>query len=287
MISLLPGGTASFANYTSYSRGINGIMIDIAGLWAMSLSAADFDFKVGNSDTVSAWAPLATMPTVSMRFGAGVAGSTRVTLLWPAGSISKQWLQVTVKSNENTGLAMPDVFYFGNAIGESGSGPDARVTVRDEIAARNNPYSSAAFSGIPTPVTNRWDYNRDGNVSAQDQIVARNNQTTVAAQLRLINVPAGLGGASLTAQSLADDSGIVAGGLAIRELAQSWASDGFHSFSRGEADKKDSERHVINELRSLEASTDPLETRRRLSQRPISQDVIMWLLDKFDSQWNQ
>ena len=30
--ALLPGDTASFANYTSYFRGINGIMVDIAGL---------------------------------------------------------------------------------------------------------------------------------------------------------------------------------------------------------------------------------------------------------------
>lgn len=27
----LPGGTATAANYSNYSRGINGIMIDIAG----------------------------------------------------------------------------------------------------------------------------------------------------------------------------------------------------------------------------------------------------------------
>ena len=30
--ALLPGGTATFANYTSYSRGINGIMVDIQSL---------------------------------------------------------------------------------------------------------------------------------------------------------------------------------------------------------------------------------------------------------------
>ena len=30
--ALLPGQTATFANYTSYSQGINGIMVDIAGL---------------------------------------------------------------------------------------------------------------------------------------------------------------------------------------------------------------------------------------------------------------
>ncbi|MDY7011491.1 MAG: hypothetical protein SVV80_12185, partial [Planctomycetota bacterium] len=38
-----------------------------------------------------------------------------------------------------TGLASPDVFYFGNAIGETGnSATDATVKPTDEIGARNN-----------------------------------------------------------------------------------------------------------------------------------------------------
>ena len=46
--ALLPGRTATFANYTSYVRGINGVMIDVASLAnAAELSAADdFDFRV-------------------------------------------------------------------------------------------------------------------------------------------------------------------------------------------------------------------------------------------------
>lgn len=41
--ALLPGQTASFTNYTSYSKGINGVMVDIAGLGSpLNLTAADF-----------------------------------------------------------------------------------------------------------------------------------------------------------------------------------------------------------------------------------------------------
>src|SRR5262245_61402273 len=43
--ALLPGGTASFANYSSYSGGINGVMVDIAGLPSFTLSADDFEFR--------------------------------------------------------------------------------------------------------------------------------------------------------------------------------------------------------------------------------------------------
>jgi hypothetical protein len=56
--ALLPGQTADFANYTSYSRGINGIMVDIAGLpEEVTLTAADFAFRMGKprEHPVSAW----------------------------------------------------------------------------------------------------------------------------------------------------------------------------------------------------------------------------------------
>ena len=49
--ALLPGQTATFANYTSYSRGINGIMIDIQGLAGtpnINNYTQFFGFKVGN-----------------------------------------------------------------------------------------------------------------------------------------------------------------------------------------------------------------------------------------------
>ncbi len=45
--ALLPGETASFANYTSYSKGINGIMRD-ANATGGTASASDFTFKVRN-----------------------------------------------------------------------------------------------------------------------------------------------------------------------------------------------------------------------------------------------
>ena len=50
--ALLPGQTAGFANYTSYARGINGIMVDIDGLADCRSSSVrlTFAFKVGNSN---------------------------------------------------------------------------------------------------------------------------------------------------------------------------------------------------------------------------------------------
>ena len=54
---LRPWQSASFANYTSYDKGINGIMVDIAGLPVESLTAADFGFLVGNGNDLANWTP--------------------------------------------------------------------------------------------------------------------------------------------------------------------------------------------------------------------------------------
>src|SRR5205085_10886659 len=199
-VALLPGQTSTFANYTSYNRGLNGIMIDIAGLPpTLALNPADFEFKVGNSSTPSAWTPLATLPGVLNRPGAGVGGSLRVELIWPTGAAIKQWLQVTVKPTENNRLGAPDVFYFGNAVGESGNVPgDYSVSLSDELLARNNPVSI-----VPgTLVTNNFDFNRDGTVSVIDQLLSRNNITTAATKLKQITPVASVQAPRLLAQSL-------------------------------------------------------------------------------------
>jgi hypothetical protein len=185
---LLPGGTATFANYTSYFKGINGIMIDVGRL-AGTPTAGDFIFRIGNDNAPGNWPLLSTAPAVSVRSGAGVDGSDRVTLIWPNFSVMKQWLQVTLKDTAQTGLASPDVFYFGNAVGEAGnSAIDARVTSTDEIYARNTPRSIDNPVGVTFP----YDFNRDTFVSANDQIIARNSRTTFLNTLNLIQVPAAL-----------------------------------------------------------------------------------------------
>ena len=65
-----------------------------------------------------------------------------MTLIWEDGVIRNCWLQVTVLATDATGLAENEVFYVGNAVGESGnSTTDALVNATDEIGARNNPHS--------------------------------------------------------------------------------------------------------------------------------------------------
>ena len=172
--ALLPGGLATFANYTSYRRGINGIMVDILGLPdPVGVSAADFVFKTGNSQTPATWALGGAPTSVAIRPGAGVGGSDRITLIWADGVIQKQWLEVTVLATESTGLSAPEVFYFGNAIGETGnSSTEARVTSADALRVLNNTTASATIQNV-------FDHNRDGRVASADRLLVLNNLSAV------------------------------------------------------------------------------------------------------------
>ena len=195
-VALLPGaGTATFANVSSFSDGITGIMFDLLGSGgSASITAADFTFKIGNNNTPSGWAAAPAPATVTVRAGAGVSGSDRVELIWNAGSIVKTWLEVKVASNARTALAAADVFYFGNALGDSGLGnTPSHTTVNsvDEAGPRQNPQS--LLDNIP--LTNIYDYNRDGRVNSTDENIARINPTNLATAVNYLNIGVSVGGA--------------------------------------------------------------------------------------------
>lgn len=170
---LLPGVPATLVNYTSYSRGINGIMVDLAGLPAgVTPQASDFTFKKGNTATPGSWTAVATPTSFVVRPGAGAGGATRVQFTFADGAVRNTWLQVTVAATATTGLAAPDVFYFGNAVGESGDdAAAAAVTSGDQAVTRSNAQSFPT----PAPITSPYDYNRDGRVDAIDVLIARND----------------------------------------------------------------------------------------------------------------
>ena len=90
----------------------------------------------------------------------------------PIGLAIKQaWLRVMARANATTGLTAPDVFYFGNLIGEAGNGTRSpRVDVVDLALVRSTFGSVAARPAIP-----RFDFHRDGRVNAVDLGTARAN----------------------------------------------------------------------------------------------------------------
>lgn len=177
-------GAAKFQNYISYTRSINGIMVDIKDLPAgYTVTAADFEFKTGNTNTPNTWAAAPAPTSVTQRV---VGGNTRVTVLFANNAIgNSKWLQVTVKA-AGIGMAANDVHYWGIASGESGdSALNAQVNATDINGAKNNGRNLLN----PAPVDFRWDYNRDKKVDATDMNVAKNNGTNALTALRLINIP--------------------------------------------------------------------------------------------------
>jgi hypothetical protein len=163
-VALLPGQTAGQANYTNYRYGINGIMIDVRNIPDASvLSVNDFEFKVGNTTDPSSWgtAPAATL---TVFLGAGDNGSDRLVLTWADQSITHTWLQVRMLANTRTNLEVDDIFYFGNAVGE---------TYNDTGNTDTNIFDiSGAWSNLHgtdvADITDRFDVNKDGAVNIFD-----------------------------------------------------------------------------------------------------------------------
>ncbi len=204
--ALNPGGTAGTGHYVSYSRGINGLMIDVksnspcGGLPGGPLSPTNFEFRVGNTPTLAGFT-LAAAPLSIDVTPDGVNGSDRIKIIWSDNAIpNSNWLRVLVKSNPSGGqldLDADNVFYFGLAIGDSltPGGSHVMVNSTDDIDARNHPHNSlnrvpvAMNSGyaVPAAPDAKYDYDKSSLVSSTDEIIARNNPANSLNGLLLLN----------------------------------------------------------------------------------------------------
>lgn len=166
----LPGQPATVANYTNYSRGINGIVVGISNLpVGTMLDADDFTFRMTDSEGQWTAAPV---PLIEMLTG----GRARMT--FADGAIADCWLEVTVLANAKTQLPNNAVMYFGNLVGDIDG--DFVVTSADVDAIRAG-MSPLQLSGIASP----YDVNRDGRVNATDLLLARHNLGTTLAAFSL------------------------------------------------------------------------------------------------------
>jgi YHYH protein len=209
-VPLLPGETTTAANYTNYSRGLNGLVIDVAGAPNLAgISAASFQFATWSSFPDSTPNFLAINPTVTVSTfaGGGLNGSDRVKLEFDNNAIQNAWLRVTMLADANTGLVTNDVFYFGNArfdVTPTSPFPSAQVTINafdvNAIRARQG-----QDSGI---ISNIFDVDRSGVVNAFDTNAVRANQGV--ASLRSFTAPSslqmGLANSTTNSTSLKVDS---------------------------------------------------------------------------------
>ena len=171
---LFDGFAATFENYSSYTRGINGIVLEVNDLTTLpSISTVNnfFEFKVGSNNDPDTW--VAAPQPIDLVYVEGTGAIDQLFLIWEDNAIQGQWLQTKLLSNSTTGLPVADTFYFGNAIGETGNSPNnAIVNLSDVGATRINQtgFSSASIENV-------YDFNRDGRVNLADIAVARTNQS--------------------------------------------------------------------------------------------------------------
>jgi hypothetical protein len=181
------------ANVINYSRGINGIVLDVAGMPATSLAASDFVFRVAPSSAggvvnPSAWG-LAPTPTVIHVTPGTATTPARVRLEWTDNAIQNTWLQIIVLSNANTGLVNREVYYLGHALGDADLiSPTYRVTTNDVAIVR------AAVNSTPVSVSDPRDVDKDRRVTTNDVAFVR-ARVSSDALLRTITVPAAGSGA--------------------------------------------------------------------------------------------
>ena len=158
--ALLPGGTPAFQNVTNYSKGINGVMIDIGSLPDGDVPAAE-DFGWGDAPPPS---------DISLRRGAGVSGTDRITLTWADGRVRNRWLNLSVLPSERTGLAAADAFSFGNLVGEVGNDSSPLTVSPVDVALTRR-----AMAARTADLLSRYDHNRDGRIDVFDLRLVRAN----------------------------------------------------------------------------------------------------------------
>ncbi len=194
------GVAADFSNYTSFHRGINGVMVDIDRGMSSSgtVTLADFDFRwaptvkpsgstIDDNDATT-WGPAPAPTMVTWSLGGGVE---RYAFSWPDGTLKNGWLQVITKANATTGLPMDDIHYWGNAVGETGNMlGDTMVNAADASGMVSNPVNVATVPSSAA-ITNVYDVNRDMLVNAADVSVVQSNPANglVIQDLHLLNDP--------------------------------------------------------------------------------------------------
>jgi hypothetical protein len=195
--------TLSFANLINTTRGINGLVLDVAGLVATTLSPLDFEFRMspqGLFDEASpppgSWVAAPLPSNIIVSAGTSTAPA-RVRLEWPDNVIRNRWLQLSVIANTNTGLASKQVYYLGHLQGEM----NGQLISNAYFVSNSDLTMVAPLGGGVMPVSELRDVNKDRFVSNADGIAIRN--TVVSGfKLRNITIPS-TGGVSEGAAGIA------------------------------------------------------------------------------------
>lgn len=181
-----PGGTGTFnLNGLTYTVDGGGAILPsilvgqgsgASSGWAVTngtVNAADATIGdgAGSSGGVQVLAGATLNLTRFSRIGSSGSGAMRIADGGDVTStVRNTWLEITLRPTLRNGLAVADVFQFGNLIAETGdaAGP-ARVGADDYIATR------AGLETGTVAITDPRDHDRDRRVNARDLVIVRSN----------------------------------------------------------------------------------------------------------------
>jgi hypothetical protein len=171
---------AQLSNIISSTQGINGVVLDFDNLAALGDITLEYKMSPQNvfATPVASWADVPPAPTATLLPDAGQAGSDRVRLTWPNGTITDRYLCIRVIVGGNTIAEL----YLGHLRGEmtGASGSKFTVLVGDILAVRTDLTQAKTASG-------RTDVDKSGTVLVQDILDTRSN---LAKELSQVTIPA-------------------------------------------------------------------------------------------------
>ena len=166
--------TLSYSNLINTTRGINGIVLDVAGLASASLTAGDFTMRVSPTgffdeaaNPPSNWATAPAPTGIFVTPGTNTTPA-RVRLEWADNAIENRWLQIRILANANTGLVSNQVYYLGHLQGEING-----QTIGGAYFVNNADLTAALPVGQVATVGNTRDVDKNGFVLNADFIIIR------------------------------------------------------------------------------------------------------------------
>lgn len=158
-------GYATQAQYTGFSKGITGVIVDIASAPRAPVVG---DFAFINKGRTGTGTAVVTPSDFKVWVGAGDGGSDRCFIAFTADSLKLVWLEVQVLGGTGKLLATQDTHWWGNSPGDcviDGHTTAAILTNASDAGAVKAGYNSLKN---PSPVTSLFDIDKSRVVDAQD-----------------------------------------------------------------------------------------------------------------------
>jgi Tol biopolymer transport system component len=165
---LLLGETASFTSVSGYSRGINGLFLDVPNLPddGAGIDASDLAFRIGADDFPDTWSAAPAPTSVGVFANAGGGGADRIYVTFADGAVVDTWLGITILATADTGLADATTFCYGSVPAETGAAFVGQGQFFGRDAADLQSIAIDLFHSAD--IENPNDLNRDGRVDAFD-----------------------------------------------------------------------------------------------------------------------